>query len=150
MQTDHAEIFAESGGFAGFIARDPDGPVCTCSSAGRFGKRLLDICGALCGLMLLLPLFPFLVLLIKLDSPGPLLFRQRRVGKDGRYFDCFKFRSMVVDAEVRKEQLAHMNDATGAAFKIRDEPRITGVGPAKLERYGAAVLELRQEFSASE
>jgi len=128
LQTDHAEIFAESGGFARFIARDPDGPVCTCSSAGRFGKRLLDICGALWGLMLLLPLFPFLALLIKLDTPGPLFFKQRRVGLLGRYFNCYKFRSMVGDAEVRKAELQHLNEASGAAFKIEEDPRITGVG----------------------
>ena len=122
------DAFADRGGFRAFIGADPDGPSPSANVVYALAKRLIDLLGALTGLLLILPLFPFLVLLIKLDSPGPLFFRQRRVGKDGRYFECYKFRSMVVDAEVRKEQLAHMNEATGAAFKIRNDPRITGVG----------------------
>lgn len=120
--------FAEQGGFPAFIARDPSGPVPRESWAYSLVKRLMDLVGALAGLTLMLPLFPFLVLLIKLDSPGPLLFRQKRVGRDGRLFDCYKFRSMVVDAEAQKERLQHLNEATGAAFKIQHDPRITGVG----------------------
>nr|MEE4268484.1 sugar transferase [Candidatus Krumholzibacteria bacterium] len=91
-------------------------------------KRLFDIVSATGGLLLLLPLLPFIVLLIKLESPGPILFNQARVGYRGRMFACHKFRSMAVDAESRKEQLAHLNEASGAAFKIKDDPRITGVG----------------------
>jgi len=125
---DSNDVFADRGGFRAVLAADPDGPEPSDHPVYLLIKRLIDLLGALAGLILILPLFPFLVLLIKLDSPGPLLFRQRRVGKNGRDFDCFKFRSMVVDAEVRKEQLAHMNEATGSAFKIRNDPRITGVG----------------------
>lgn len=128
MTAERRDIFAEQGGFAEFIALDPDGPVTGCTAAGRLGKRLLDIAGSLAGLLLLLPLFPFIVLMIKLDTPGPLFFRQRRVGLNGRCFDCFKFRSMVGDAEARKAELRHLNEASGAAFKIEDDPRITGVG----------------------
>ncbi len=91
-------------------------------------KRLVDIVGALGGLLLILPLFPFIFLLIKIESPGPLFFNQVRVGYKGRLFHCHKFRSMAVDAEDRKDDLAHLNEATGAAFKIKDDPRITGVG----------------------
>lgn len=91
-------------------------------------KRVMDIGGSLGGLLLLLPLFPFIVLLIKLETPGPLFFRQVRVGRNGRLFPCYKFRSMAVNAEQMKEELRHLNEATGAAFKIKDDPRITGVG----------------------
>jgi lipopolysaccharide/colanic/teichoic acid biosynthesis glycosyltransferase len=91
-------------------------------------KRAFDLVSALAGLLMLLPLLPFIILLIKVETPGPVLFRQRRVGQDGRLFDCFKFRSMVADAEARKDDLDDLNEATGAAFKIRNDPRITGVG----------------------
>jgi lipopolysaccharide/colanic/teichoic acid biosynthesis glycosyltransferase len=91
-------------------------------------SRALDVTGALIGLTLLLPLFPFIVALIKLESSGPIFFRQERVGRLGRIFVCYKFRSMSSDAEKRKDELQHLNEATGAAFKIKDDPRITGVG----------------------
>ncbi len=91
-------------------------------------KRGFDVASALAGLALVLPLLPFIVLLIKLETSGPILFRQRRVGYHGRLFDCFKFRSMVVDAEGMKSEFADLNEATGAAFKIKNDPRITTVG----------------------
>ena len=91
-------------------------------------KRVFDILGAAAGLALILPLFPFVVLLIKLESPGPIFFKQVRVGKYGRLFVCFKFRSMVPDAELCKDEILYLNEASGAAFKIKDDPRITGVG----------------------
>lgn len=94
----------------------------------RASKRALDVLFALAGLTLLLPLLPLIVVLIKLDSPGPVLFAQRRVGRHGRLFTCYKFRSMVKDAEALKSELAELNEATGPAFKIRRDPRITVVG----------------------
>ena len=94
----------------------------------RLIKRLFDLTAAIGGLILLLPLFPFIVLLIKLESKGPIFFKQQRVGYNGQLFGCYKFRSMLVDAEALKVELAHLNEATGAAFKIKDDPRITGVG----------------------
>ncbi len=93
-----------------------------------FLKRIFDVSAAFGGLLLLLPLFPFIVLLIKLESKGPVFFKQERVGYRGQLFGCYKFRSMLVDAEALKLELAHLNEATGAAFKIKDDPRITGVG----------------------
>jgi lipopolysaccharide/colanic/teichoic acid biosynthesis glycosyltransferase len=66
--------------------------------------------------------------MIKLETAGPVLFRQARVGYRGRIFQCYKFRSMSLDAEKRKDELAHLNEASGAAFKIKDDPRITRVG----------------------
>ncbi len=91
-------------------------------------KRLFDLVGSLSGLLLILPLLPFIVMLIKLETPGPIFFKQQRVGYRGRMFQCYKFRSMAVDAEDQKEHMQHLNEATGAAFKIKDDPRITGVG----------------------
>jgi len=114
------EFLARIGGEADHIV--PAG------AAYRLLKRGFDVASALAGLALVLPLLPFIVLLIKLETSGPILFRQRRVGYHGRLFDCFKFRSMVVDAEGMKSEFADLNEATGAAFKIKDDPRITTVG----------------------
>ncbi len=94
----------------------------------RAWKRLFDLVASIFGLLLILPLLPFIVLLIKLETPGPIFFKQLRVGYRGRMFPCYKFRSMTVDAEDQKQQMQHLNEATGAAFKIKDDPRITGVG----------------------
>lgn len=114
-------------------------------------KRAFDVAAAAGGLCLLLPLLPFIVALIKLETPGPVLFRQRRVGRCGRLFDCFKFRSMAADAETRKEDLRHLNEATGAAFKIKDDPRITGVGRflrrSSLDEFPQLLNVLRGEMS---
>jgi exopolysaccharide biosynthesis polyprenyl glycosylphosphotransferase len=98
------------------------------SLAYRLSKRVLDIFLALVGLVLLLPLLPAIVLLIRLDSSGPILFRQKRVGRGGKLFTCYKFRSMVVNAEALKPNLVDRNEATGPAFKIRLDPRITAIG----------------------
>ena len=69
-----------------------------------------------------------LALAIKLDSPGPVFFRQRRVGLQGRTFDIFKFRSMYLDAEERLESLRAQNEMSGPVFKMKNDPRITRVG----------------------
>lgn len=114
-------------------------------------KRLFDLVASLTGLALLLPLFPFVVLLIRLETPGPVFFKQRRVGRDGRLFECYKFRSMSVDAEQRKDELAHLNEATGAAFKIKEDPRVTGVGRflrrSSLDEFPQLFNVLRGEMS---
>ena len=74
-------------------------------------------------------IFPFVALAIKLDSPGPVFFKQTRVGKNGRHFKMFKFRSMVQDAEARKKELMAKNKVSGGLmFKMDDDPRITKVG----------------------
>ncbi len=91
-------------------------------------KRILDICGAMVGLIILLIFFPFIALAIKKDSPGPLFFGQERVGESGRKFICWKFRSMLIDAEEKKAELLAKNEMNGAIFKIKDDPRITKVG----------------------
>lgn len=91
-------------------------------------KRGMDVVGATLALAVFAPLFALTGLLVRLDSPGPALFRQRRIGTGGREFECLKFRSMYVDAEERREAVAHLNEATGHVFKIRDDPRRTRVG----------------------
>ena len=94
----------------------------------RVLKRSFDLVASLFGLLLILPLLPFIIMLIKLETPGPIFFKQLRVGYRGRLFHCYKFRSMAIDAEDQKEHMQHLNEASGAAFKIKDDPRITGVG----------------------
>ena len=93
-----------------------------------FLKRCLDIIGSFVGVILTAILFPFIAAAVKLDSPGPLLFSQERVGENGRRFRCWKFRSMYVDAEERKKELMRLNEMQGAMFKMKDDPRITRVG----------------------
>lgn len=97
-------------------------------SSQLFLKRILDLAGALAGLTITAILFPFLAVAIKHDSPGPLFFGQKRVGRAGRIFTCWKFRSMTADAEERKKDLLHLNELNGAVFKIDDDPRVTKVG----------------------
>jgi exopolysaccharide biosynthesis polyprenyl glycosylphosphotransferase len=93
-----------------------------------FLKRLLDIAGALVGLVLAAPLMAIVALLIRLDSPGPVIYSAARTGAKGRRFPCFKFRSMVSDADQLKENLRARNQREGPIFKIDDDPRITRVG----------------------
>jgi len=107
----------------------------------RFFKRLLDIGGALFGLVVCLPLFPLVALLIKLDSSGPIFFRQVRVGEGDRLFTIFKLRSMRQDAEV----------GTGAVWASKDDPRITKLGAflrkSRLDELPQLINVLRGEMS---
>jgi exopolysaccharide biosynthesis polyprenyl glycosylphosphotransferase len=91
-------------------------------------KRALDVAVSAAGLLLLAPLFLVVALAVRLDSPGRVLFRQKRVGADEKTFICFMFRSMQADAEVLQESLELLNEAEGAVFKIRRDPRVTRVG----------------------
>ena len=91
-------------------------------------KRAIDIIGATTGLILLLPLFVVVAAAIKLTSPGPVLFTQKRRGHGGVKFRMYKFRSMVVDAESRKAGLLQLDEQDGPAFKITDDPRMTPLG----------------------
>ena len=94
----------------------------------RIAKRTLDIVASGLGILLFLPLMAPLATLIYLESPGPIFFRQIRVGKNRRHFLCYKFRSMVVEAEELKDDISYLNEADGAMFKIRNDPRITQLG----------------------
>ena len=91
-------------------------------------KRLVDVLGAIIGLLLCGIIWLFLAPAIKLDSPGPVLFSQIRIGKNGRRFKFYKFRSMYIDAEERKKDLMEKNEVNGLMFKMNDDPRITKVG----------------------
>ncbi len=91
-------------------------------------KRTLDVVGSLTALVLLSPLLLTVAAAIRLDSKGPVLFRQKRAGADEKVFICYMFRSMYEDAERRQAELEARNEADGAVFKIKDDPRITRVG----------------------
>lgn len=121
-------FYGSEKGFEDFIRDVRGGQEGSRSVFYLVAKRLFDLAASMFGLLLILPLLPFIVILIKLETPGPIFFRQRRVGSRGRMFDCYKFRSMSIDAEEQKQTMQHLNEATGAAFKIKDDPRITGVG----------------------
>ncbi|MBL7254766.1 sugar transferase [Paractinoplanes lichenicola] len=94
----------------------------------RLVKEAFDRLGALGLLMIFGPLLLGVALAVRCTSRGPVLFRQVRVGRDGRLFRIFKFRSMYVDAEARLAELRHLNEHDGVLFKIRDDPRVTRVG----------------------
>ena len=91
-------------------------------------KRVFDLVIGAFILVLLLPIVPVIALMIKLDSRGPVLYKQDRVGKDGRIFKFYKFRSMHHDADARVGELKARNEQDGPIFKIRSDPRVTSVG----------------------
>src|SRR5205085_2758456 len=91
-------------------------------------KRAFDYVAAIAGLVLVAPVFLATAVAIKLDSPGPVFFRQKRVGRNGKVFEIWKFRSMVVDAEDRLPDVIDLNEASGPYFKIAADPRVTRVG----------------------
>ena len=93
-----------------------------------FSKRLLDVFGSIAGLAITTIVFPFIYFCIKAESPGPVFFSQERVGENGRVFKCWKFRSMCLGAEGKKQRLENNNEMKGAIFKIKNDPRITRVG----------------------
>lgn len=91
-------------------------------------KRIIDIVSAIVGIALMLVAMIFVAPAIMIESPGPIFFKQKRVGKNGRYFYIYKFRSMYMDAEERKKELMAQNEMSGLMFKMKDDPRITKVG----------------------
>ncbi|MGM2786185.1 sugar transferase [Bacillus cereus group sp. Bce018] len=92
-------------------------------------KRYMDVIGALVGLILLSPVFLIVALLIKYEDPkGAVLFKQVRIGKGGKEFYMYKFRSMVTDAEEKLKDLLEYNEVSGAMFKMKEDPRITKIG----------------------
>ena len=96
---------------------------------GSTVKRGMDLVGSLGGLLLLAPVLAMVALLVRVDSKGPILFRQQRRGLGGRTFSCLKFRTMVIDAEQRLADLEARNESSrGVLFKIKDDPRVTPLG----------------------
>jgi exopolysaccharide biosynthesis polyprenyl glycosylphosphotransferase len=114
------------------------------SGGRRFAKGLVDRAVALMALVLLSPLLLIIGLLIRLSSHGPAMFRQTRVGKHGEEFTMVKFRTMVRDAEARRQEVEHLNEFDGVLFKMRSDPRITRVG-ALLRKF--SLDELPQLFN---
>ena len=98
------------------------------SGRGRMAKRIVDIIGALTGLILSAPVMLLSAIAVRLDSPGPIIFSQTRLGEHERPFICFKFRTMRCDAEAEKERLIAQTNGDRRLFKMRDDPRTTGVG----------------------
>jgi len=98
------------------------------SGGSRFVKSAFDVLASLLALMVLLPFFLIISVVIFLSDLGPVFYRQMRIGQDGRPFTCWKFRTMVVGAEGLKEELLDLNERDAVAFKIMDDPRVTGVG----------------------
>ncbi len=91
-------------------------------------KRLLDIIGSIIAILVFLPLFILISIAIKLTSPGPVFYRWPVVGKNGRPFRAYKFRTMVVGADLMKKELLDKNEAVGPVFKMRNDPRVTFIG----------------------
>lgn len=91
-------------------------------------KRFFDICLSIAALVVLSPLLLVIAILIYLEDKGPVIYSQTRIGKDGRAFKLYKFRSMCVDADERLRDLQKLNERDGPVFKIRDDPRVTKVG----------------------
>jgi exopolysaccharide biosynthesis polyprenyl glycosylphosphotransferase len=98
------------------------------NATGLIYKRALDIIGGLIGSLVFVLVYPFVAAAIKHDSPGPVIFKQKRIGKHGRVFSLWKFRTMYQDAEQRLQELAAANEMNGAMFKMKNDPRITRVG----------------------
>ncbi|HZD93119.1 MAG TPA: sugar transferase [Candidatus Sulfotelmatobacter sp.] len=112
---------------------------------GLFVKRIMDLFISSVTVVLTAPIMLVTAIAIKFDSPGgPILYKAWRVGRKGRKFMCYKFRTMVVDADARKNGLMHMNERNGATFKITDDPRITRLGRF-LRKY--SIDELPQLFN---
>ena len=107
-------------------------------------KRAIDVVLALAVLVLVSPIMLVIAIMVRLDSPGTILYGAERIGRKGRVFQCFKFRTMVPNAERMKKQLAHLNEREGILFKMTNDPRITKIG-VKLRKY--SLDELPQLFN---
>jgi exopolysaccharide biosynthesis polyprenyl glycosylphosphotransferase len=113
-------------------------------TTGLAMKRVIDLMLGAMLLILAVPLMLLIALAVKLDSPGPIVYRARRVGKKGREFVCYKFRTMVENAEELKNELLSLNERDGLFFKIAEDPRLTRTGPL-LRKY--SLDELPQLWS---
>lgn len=98
------------------------------NATGLLYKRVLDLLGGLIGTIAVIIIYPFVAAAIKLDSPGPVFFKQKRMGSHGRIFNLYKFRTMFQDAEQKRQELMAQNEMNGAMFKMVDDPRITRIG----------------------
>jgi len=122
---------ASSGTAATIFAREHEHTLALPQGKGfylRHGKRAFDVALTCLGLVFALPVMLLLGLCVRLDSPGPMFYRSRRTGKNGRVFIFYKLRSMHVGADLKRRELMHLNEAKGPVFKIRKDPRITRMG----------------------
>ena len=121
------------------------------SASGLLYKKILDLVVGLIGFILFLLMYPIIGLAIKLDSPGPVLFKQTRIGMHGRKFTLYKFRSMISDAEAQKRALLERSEMNGPIFKMEDDPRITRVGrflrKTSLDEFPQFINVLKGEMS---
>jgi exopolysaccharide biosynthesis polyprenyl glycosylphosphotransferase len=121
------------------------------NATGLLYKRILDLVGGLVGTLIFLLIYPVLAIAIKRDSPGPVLFKQKRMGQHGRVFELYKFRTMCIDAEAKKSELLAKNEMNGAIFKVADDPRITRVGKflrkTSLDEFPQFINVLRGQMS---
>lgn len=98
------------------------------SASDRLLKRAMDIVFSSIALLTIAPLLAVIAIAIRMDSPGPVFYISERVGRNGRRFPCFKFRTMVTDAERQQWRMLHLNERDGVLFKIAKDPRVTRVG----------------------
>jgi exopolysaccharide biosynthesis polyprenyl glycosylphosphotransferase len=113
-----------------YVGRFPTFPL-YCGHVPEIGlmlKRILDVVFSSMVLIMLLPFRMAIAIAIRLDSPGPAIYSSDRIGKKGHVFKCFKFRTMVQDAEQRRGEILHMNERDGVLFKVANDPRITRIG----------------------
>lgn len=111
---------------------------------GLLAKRTIDIISSAIIILIVSPVLAFAMLSIKLDSKGPIFYKQKRLGKNGHYFNMYKFRSMRTDADQLLKQLVRYNEMDGHAFKMKNDPRVTSVGKW-LRKY--SIDELPQLFN---
>lgn len=104
------------------------------SASERILKRSLDLVFSSLAMVAVAPLLLAIAVAIRLDSPGPVFYISERIGKNGRRFPCFKFRTMVTDAELQQPRMLHLNERDGVLFKIAKDPRVTRIGRI-LRRY---------------
>ncbi len=107
-------------------------------------KRALDLTLSTIALVILSPIMLLIALIVRIDSPGPILYRAKRIGRKGRTFSCYKFRTMVPEADALKAKLAHLNERDGILFKLTNDPRVTRFGRI-LRKY--SLDELPQFFN---
>ncbi len=114
-------------------------------------KRAIDITGTIIGGFIISPLLILIALLIKLDSPGPIFFKQKRIGRNGKEFYIYKFRTMYQDAEERLQELLKYNETNELMFKMKDDPRITRIGKFlrkySLDEFGQLINVLKGDMS---
>lgn len=129
-KSDESKYLVENSSSMGYINRVPFFSLNPRENKYRYYilKRLVDIIGGIVGSIVAIILYVVLGILIKIESPGPIIFSQKRVGKNGRIFKMYKFRSMYRDAEERKKELMKNNEMDGLMFKMKDDPRITKIG----------------------